>query len=130
MKDIEKITIRELEVIASGDDTEVPPALESSIEKLADSLEAVRKLKRSYLEMQFKWTGAAASLAIIAGAGIAAVLSGSEPKDTFDDPKLAYAEAEKALMMISEAISSGASRTDEAIASFERQEELLNMIIR
>lgn len=130
MKDMEKITVRELEAIASDDGVEVPPTLESSIEELADSLEAVRKLKRSYQKVQLKWTGAAASSAIIAGVGIAAALNGSEPKDTFDDPYLAYAETEKALMMISEAMRSGVSRTDEAIASFERQEELLEGILR
>lgn len=130
MKDIENITVRELETIASGDGVEVPPSLESSIEELADSLEAIRKLKRSYREVQLKWTVAAASSAIVAGAGIAAALSGPGPKDTFDDPYLAYAEAEKALMMISEAMRSGASITDEAIASFERQEDLLEDLLR
>lgn len=130
MKEIEKITVKELEAIASGEEIEVPSGLESSIVELADSLEAVRKIERENRKIPLKRIGAAASVAILIAAGITAVYSREGLKDTFDDPVLAYAEAEKALMMISEAMKAGAMKTDEAIATFERQEELLENIIR
>lgn len=130
MKKIEKITVKELEAIASGDDIEVPPGLESSIVELADSLEAVRKLEQVNRKIPLRRVGAAATVAILIATGITAVYNREDLKDTFDDPVLAYAEAEKALMIISEVMKAGALKTDEAIATFERQEELLENIIR
>lgn len=130
MKKIEKITVKELEAIASGDDIEVPPGLESSIVELADSLEAARKLEQVNRKIPLRRIGAAATVAILIAAGITAVYNREDLKDTFDDPVLAYAEAEKALMIISEVMKAGALKTDEAIATFERQEELLENIIR
>lgn len=127
MKRIEEMTMSELEKIASATQVDVPPDLESSVTELTDGLEAVRQLTGK--EKALHWAGIAASAVILAGAGLGLnFLSG--PEDTFDDPMLAYAEAQKAMQMIADALDSGADRTKEAIASFERPKDILDNIMQ
>ena len=123
------MTVSELEKIASATQIDVPTDLESSIEELTDSLEAVRQLTGKEKKRPVLWAGIAASAVIFAGivAGHS-LLSG--PKDTFDDPTLAYAEAQKAMQMIADALDSGADKTNEAIASFERPKDILENIMK
>lgn len=70
---------------------------------------------------------AAACLAVIVGTGIALSSYGA-PKDTYTDPAMAYAEAEKALMTISEKMSGCADRTAEAQNTVRRQLETIREI--
>ena len=129
MKDINKMTISELEKIASDERTDIPSYLESSIEELADGLEAVRRLTGKEERKPLLWAGVAASAAILACAALG--LQGfSGPEDTFDDPKLAYAEARKAMQMIADALDTGADRTNEAMAAFERQKDILEKMMK
>ena len=71
---------------------------------------------------------AAACLAVIVCTGIALHSSYGAPKDTFTDPAMAYAEAEKALMSISEKMSGCACRTTEARTTVRRQLETIKEI--
>ena len=129
MKDINKMTISELEKIASDERTDIPSYLESSIEELADGLEAVRRLTGKEERKPLLWAGVAASAAILASAALG--LQGiSGPEDTFDDPELAYAEARKAMQMIADALDTGADRTNEAMAAFERQKDILEKMMK
>lgn len=123
------MTVSELEKIASATQIDVPTDLESSIEELTDSLEAVRQLTGKEKKRPVLWAGIAASAVIFAGIGAGhSLLSG--PKDTFDDPTLAYAEAQKAMQMIADALDSGADKANEAIASFERPKDILENIMK
>lgn len=129
MKDINKMTISELEKIASDERTDIPSYLESSIEELADGLEAVRRLTGKEERKPLLLAGVAASAAILACAALG--LQGfSGPEDTFDDPELAYAEARKAMQMIADALDTGADRTNEAMAAFERQKDILEKMMK
>jgi len=49
----------------------------------------------------------AASVAVVAGIGLTALLHTPEPKDTFTDPYLAYAAIEQAFGRMGEAVSQG-----------------------
>ena len=60
----------------------------------------------------------AASVAILLGVGIWSLPK--PPKDTFNDPYLAYAAAEKALMKVGDAIALGAQKVEEADVQFEK----------
>ena len=103
--------------------------LESSLTELVDSLEAVRRLNEP------EWRLAGRSIRIAAAArlliGLAHSFTGRKRlKDTYDDPHLAYAEAEKALALISDAMSGGARKTAEAVEAFEAPKEIIDNIIR
>ncbi len=104
----------------------VPEDLKSSLIELTDSLEAIRRLEEDGSGKSFILTGAAAAAALLIGFSIHTATSG--PEDTFDDPHFAYAEAQKAVMLISKAMSSGADEGDRAIKAFERQKEMLEKL--
>ena len=76
-----------------------------------------------------RWIGIAATAALLIG--LAFSFTGSPRlKDTYDDPLLAYAEAEKALALISDAMSGGVRKTAEAVEAFETPKEIIDNIIR
>ena len=60
----------------------------------------------------------AASVAILLGVGIWALPK--PPKDTFDDPYLAYAAVEQALGRVGDAIALGANKVEAAEAEFDK----------
>ena len=63
----------------------------------------------------------AASVAVVAGIGLATLLHTPQPEDTFSDPYLAYAAIEQAFNRMGDAVSQGA----EVLA---RQENEYNII--
>ena len=93
--EIEKLTMEDLERISLDGSVEVPEGLE---EKILSSVHEERVRGR------FLWlTGIAASLILVAS--IALSLRPTPLKDTFDDPVLAYAEVEKALISFTEIVN-------------------------
>ena len=103
--------------------------LESSLTELVDSLEAVRRLNEPERRPTGGWIGIAAAAALLIGLTLS--LTGNPRlKDTYDDPLLAYAEAEKALALISDAMSGGARKTAEAVEAFEAPKEIIDNVIR
>ena len=89
--EIEKISLDELLKVAGDERVAVPADIKASVRRSVFSEGAGRK-----------WVlgGIAAAAALLVGVGFAVRNSG--PKDTFDDPYLAYAELEKAFGMISD----------------------------
>ena len=66
-----------------------------------------------------RWVAAAAALVLVPHGG---------PKDTFDDPYLAYAEVEKAFQTISEKMSAGVEIAREARTVSETTQNILDKI--
>lgn len=62
----------------------------------------------------------AAAAALLIGAGVAGALGAREPRDTFKDPYMAYAAAEKALERIGETLQEGADKIAESKASLDK----------
>lgn len=89
--EIEKISLCELLNVAGDERIAVPTELKASMHRSVFPAGAGRT-----------WIlgGIAAAAALLIGVGLAVRNSG--PKDTFDDPYLAYAELEKAFGMISD----------------------------
>lgn len=56
----------------------------------------------------------AAAAALLIGVGVAGYLGTLEPRDTFDDPYMAYAAVEKALNKMSGTIQYGAQKVTES----------------
>lgn len=94
--DIEKLSLEDLERISIDSSVKVPEGLE---EKIKASVE-----ERSRSRHRILWlAGAAASLVVIASLGLS--LRPKPLKDTFDDPAVAYAEVERALLSFSETVN-------------------------
>ena len=114
IEELEKLEWEELERAALQDPAPVPDGLQS---RLAQSLAA--KSLAGEEEARKTRTGAFPYAALAAAAALTAVLliprlGFREPKDTFDDPYLAYAEVEKVFQDISDKMATGVDIAREA----------------
>ena len=106
IEDIEKMAWQELESAACQENAPLPEGLE---QRIAQTLTArtLAKGKASHKAAhRILWTSLAAA------AVLTAVLTlrhngSQEPKDSFDDPRLAYAEIEKTFQLISQKMAEG-----------------------
>ena len=62
----------------------------------------------------------AASVAVVAGIGLTALLRTPEPEDTFTDPYLAYAAIEQAFGRMGDAVSRGAELIEQKETEFNK----------
>ena len=114
IKDIEKITIEELEAISFDDSIAVPHDLSEKIRARIS-----RQKKKSYGII----SAAAAVTIIVAGLSLS-MTDNAAPKDTFDDPYLAYAELERVLATISEGVKKGMDMLEESEYVIEKSTEI------
>ena len=102
LEEIENLSLEELEQKAAETAAPVPDGLER---RLREAL-AARELAEAARPRPARWIPYA-SLAVAAAAAALVVLPQRGPKDTFDDPLLAYAEVEKVFQTISDKMSVG-----------------------
>ena len=96
IKDIERITTEELEAISLDEKIVVPHDLNDKIHS-----RILGKKKKIY-----SMISVAAAITIIVTSFSLSILD-NEPKDTFDNPYLAYAELERAFATMSEGMKKG-----------------------
>jgi len=101
LEEIEKLTELDLERIAQDESIEVPATLKHDISVKARALEMTSH-KRKRIAM---FSYPAAAVAVIA-IGMSLTFH-TTPKDTFDDPHMAYAQIEEVFEFISEKINAG-----------------------
>lgn len=81
----------------------------------ADGMRQTRlKINKPTPRMARWYTGIAAALLIAAGAGLYIQKSADQPHDTFDNPQLAYAEAQRALQLFATALNKGQNHISKA----------------
>ena len=110
MKDIENISLEQLEAVSMDESITVPDGFAARMKEHADPAVTVGLLtENEYADRSrraaVRYAAAAASVVIMAGAGYGIAQRHSQPEDTFDDPYLAYAEVEKAFAKISSSIN-------------------------
>ncbi len=115
LEEIEKLSLEELERNASAQPIPTPEGLQRRIREAlaAQELAAQRPARPG------RWAPYAALAGAAAAATLLLTLPARGPKDTFDDPYLAYAEVEKAFQTISDKMSGGldlATRQTETVA--------------
>ena len=93
IQDIEKLNMADSDRIGADESIPVPGDLEVRLPRRRTAI---------------VWS-AAASVAVVAGIGLTALLRTPEPKDTFSDPYLAYAAIEEAFGRMGEAVSLSAN---------------------
>ena len=111
IEDIEKMTAEELEAVAN--DARLPEGKAGAREVIA-KLEIAEEAKgRSPRKVYIGWiSGIAATFIAMLGIGLAFQSRG--PKDTFDDPVLAYAQVQSVLQQISSGMQQGKAAVDES----------------
>lgn len=110
MKDIENISLEQLEAVSMDESITVPDGFAARMKENADAAVTAGLLTGNESEGQgrrkaVRYVATAASVAIMAGVGYGIAQWQNQPKDTFDDPYLAYAEVEKAFAKISSSIN-------------------------
>ena len=113
IKDIERITTEELEAISLDEKIVVPHDLDYKIQS-----RILSKKKKTY-----SMISVAAAIAVIV-TGLSMSLLNSEPKDTFDDPYLAYAELEKAFAKMSEGMKKGMDMVETSETVIKKSAEI------
>ncbi len=105
--EITRLTADDLERISLDESITVPEELS-------------RKVQQAVRGRTLRWavpTGVAAAIAVLLAVGLT---RNPEPKDTFDDPYLAYAEVEKVFSKISGTVAYGADKISESEATIEK----------
>ena len=115
IKEIEKMTLEELEVVSLDENLKVPTDF---AEKLRAGLNARQEQKRATK------IATAASVVLLAGIGFSIAGFSDDPKDTFTDPYLAYAQIEETLAMISEGMKKGIDMAQESETIFVKSTEI------
>jgi hypothetical protein len=125
LEDIEKLSMLDLDRIASDESISVPSSLKHDIAVTARALEMsskeegeVKETKaphRRYRKILRMISYPAAAVAIVTiGMRLSFQDSIPTPKDTFDDPKMAYVQMEQVFGFISEKMNTGMDIADAA----------------
>ena len=131
INEIERLTPEDLERIASDESVRVPADLKASLEALAGAAEMLDEKPAAAARPSQGWRAWYWAVPAVAAALVAAVLVfRSQPKDTFSDPYLAYAEVQKAFGQISEKGEAAAAIAGNAVPVMEKTEDLLNRLMK
>ena len=121
LEEISRLSADELEKISLDESIPVPEGLSGRVQaaigrKETDTIQSARSSSRKYGASIF---AVAAAISLFA---LGAVYLNRErnPKDTFDDPYLAYAEVEKAFAKISGTFAYGADKISETEETIDK----------
>lgn len=120
-KDIERMSLEQLEAASMDENIAVPEGFASRIE---DGLGVLERLteddsRKAGRVRTVRIASVAAAVALLVGVGLGLSGRQDEPEDTFTDPYLAYAELEKAFARMSDGIQKG-------LAMAEKSEEIID----
>lgn len=153
INELERLTPEQLEQIASDESVRVPADLKASLEALAGAAELAesgrpesavcsatatpgadaknfRKRQLRPFRNVFPWIAIPAVAAALAAAFLVFRGITPQPRDTFSDPYLAYAEIQKTFSRIAESGDQAARIAGGAVPVMEKTEELLNRIMK
>ena len=121
LKDIENMSLEELERASLDERTAVPEGFSERIQISVDAQSIIDEIKEdSHPGRMVRIVGAAASVAVLAGVGFGIARWQNEPKDTFDDPYMAYAELEKAFAIMSGGVQKALAMAEESEAALDK----------
>ena len=127
LEEIENLSLEELEQKAAENAAPVPDGLERRLRQALTAQDILERAEADKRRRATRWIPYA-SLAVAAAAAALVILPQRGPKDTFDDPLLAYAEVEKAFQTISDKMSAGVELAREAGQTAELPQYVLNKI--
>ena len=119
LKDIENMSLEELERASLDERTPVPEGFAERIRASVDAQSIIDEITEDPHRM-VRIVGAAASVAVLAGVGLGIARWQNEPKDTFDDPYMAYAELEKSFATMSGGVQKALAMAEESEAALDK----------
>ena len=115
IKEIENMSLEELIAVSSDEATAVPEGFAERIGKQVEAHKIAKDLENDADRVRtVRWIGAAAAVTLLAGTALGIANWQNQPKDTFDDPYLAYAELEKAFATMSDSLQKGLAMADKS----------------
>lgn len=109
------MSLEELIAVSSDEATAVPESFAERIGKHVEAHKIAKDLENDADRTRtVRWIGAAAAVTLLAGTALGIVNWQNQPKDTFDDPYLAYAELEKAFATMSDSLQKGLAMADKS----------------
>lgn len=128
LEDIENLSVTDLERIASDDSIIVPETLKRDITRTARALEMLEEETAPVTEKRHKGLRIRLAYPAVAAAAAAVALYFSfsnNPKDSFDDPVMAYAQVEDVFTYITEKMNTGVEIANSAEPAFEKTINIL-----
>ena len=121
LKEIEDISLEQLEAVSQDEAIAVPEGFRQRLEVELDAQNKLETLKEEPRKIRLvPVIGVAASMLLLIGIGLGIARWQSEPKDTFTDPYLAYAELEKAFSTMSEGMNKALAMADKSETIIDR----------
>ena len=122
VKDIENMSLEQLEAVSMDENIMVP---EGFAERMKDDVVILERLmedepQKAGRVRTLRIASIAAAAVLLAGIGFGTAGWQKEPKDTFDDPYLAYAELEKAFARVSDGMQRGLAMVEESEAAMDK----------
>ena len=115
IKEIENMSLEELIAVSSDEATAVPEGFAERIGKHVEAHKIAKDLENDADRTRtVRWIGAAAAVTLLAGTALGIVNWQNQPKDTFDDPYLAYAELQKAFSTMADCLQKGLAMADKS----------------
>ena len=117
------MNLNELEKTANDEQKKVPLDLEHNIDTLINTLafaENLKSRKESHKSRnQIKWLSMAATFVLVIGFAWFMLSKQSEPKDTFSDPREAYAYFSSTMNRIASKLNDGMDKADAAMSTLK-----------
>ena len=121
LKEIEDISLEQLEAVSQDEAIAVPEGFRQRLEAELDAQDKLETMKEEPRKIRLvPVIGVAASVLLLIGIGLGIARWQSEPKDTFTDPYLAYAELEKAFSTMSEGMNKALAMADKSETIIDR----------
>jgi hypothetical protein len=121
LKEIEDISLEQLEAVSQDEAMTVPEGFRQRLEAELDAQNKLETMKEEPRKIRLvPVIGVAASVLLLIGIGLGIARWQSEPKDTFTDPYLAYAELEKAFSTMSEGMNKALAMADKSETIIDR----------
>lgn len=121
LKEIEDISLEELDAVSQDEAIAVPEGFRQRLEAELDAQNKLETMKEEPRKIRLvPVIGVAASVLLLIGIGLGIARWQSEPKDTFTDPYLAYAELEKAFSTMSEGMNKALAMADKSETIIDR----------
>lgn len=115
IKEIENMSLEELIAVSLDEAIAVPEGFAERIGRQVEAHKIAKDLENDADRVRtVRWIGAAAAVTLLAGTALGIVNLQNQPKDTFDDPYLAYAELEKAFATMSDSLQKGLAMADKS----------------
>lgn len=129
MKRIEDIINKDYEeLVEASREVDVPEGLEERLSAAIAAHEATRVEPKIKDRRLIRWLPYSAAAAAAVAAVVIGLNMANRPKDTFDDPYLAYAQVEAAFRTISDKMSIGVDYAVEARELSEKPASIMNKI--